>query len=81
MPKCLSEPDPGVGSRIKVLILTPQKPKPWGTSSHPAVMQRVVSGTACPGCAVQLLQGCSLQKPKTQTSPSSEAGRGGSISN
>lgn len=62
-------PDRGVGSGIKVLILTPQNPKPWGTSPSPAVRQRDVSGAACPGCAVQLLQGCSFQKTQAPEKP------------
>lgn len=60
MPEYPTEPGSGVCSGTKVLVLTPQNPKPW--SSYPAVMQRDVSGAACPGCAVQLLQGYSLQK-------------------
>lgn len=60
VPKYPSEPGSGVGSGIKVLILPPQNPKPW--SSSPAVIQRDVSGAACPGCAVHSLQGYSPQK-------------------
>lgn len=69
MPKYLSEPDRAVRAGIKVLILPPQNPEILGTSSSPAVMQRVVSGAVCPGCAAQLLQGCSLQKTQAPGKP------------
>lgn len=68
MPEYLSEPGHGAGSGIKVLIVTLQNPKPWDTSSPTAVMQREVLGAAHPGCAVQLLWGCSPEESSLQGS-------------